>query len=64
MRPLPISASPPDSTNGRFHRLGFVRHYEQGPRGHKLHVFTKAGVILKFANVDQANEWLDKQARR
>ena len=61
MRPLPISAIPQNSTNGRFHKLGFVRHYEKGPKGHKLHVYTKGDLVLKFAGVDQANEWLNKQ---
>ena len=60
-----ISKDPADSINGRFHALGFTKHYEQDQDWKPLtHVFTRGNEVYKNRNCGAAIaqlELLEKQ---
>jgi hypothetical protein len=54
---MDISKSPADSTNGRFHALGFTKRHEAG-KFRPVHVFTRGNEVYRTGNVQSADKLL------
>lgn len=53
-RDIDTSKSDPRSTNGKFHTLGFTKK-----RIGRWHVYTRGAYTVRFANVHDADAYLD-----